>query len=101
MMLVMIPHIERDDIQYAIVTERLLFFIMGKIMFLDPTGAHGMQSHGKEKAKQEIYDCFRAKDHPDSSNKERFCGKIQRHPFVKRLNLPEPGDTEHLEYRIK
>ena len=98
---VMMPHVKGDEVQHAIVAKGLLLFIVGKIMFLDPAGAEGMEANGKEKAEEEINDRFGSEEIPDCGDEDGFGRKIQRYPFVKRFDLAEPGDPKDLEKRIE
>jgi len=41
MVFIVIAHVEGNDIQYAIIAKGFLFFVMGKVMFLDPAGGRG------------------------------------------------------------
>jgi len=42
-------HIEGDGVQHSIVTEGFLFFVMGQVMFLDPSRAEGAGPTEKKK----------------------------------------------------
>lgn len=98
---VMISYVEGDQVQDAIVAKGLLLFIVGKIMFLDPAGAQGMEADGEEEAEEEVNDRFGSEEIPDCGDEDGFGGKIQRYPFVEGFYLPEPGDAKDLEQRIE
>jgi hypothetical protein len=101
MVFIVITHIEGDGIEYSIITEGLLLFIMGKIVFLYPPGSQGMEAYREEEAGQEIDEGLRAKKIPDAGREGDLSQPVQGNPFVEGLDLPEAGDAEYLEEGIE
>jgi len=101
MVFVVVAYVEGDDVQYAIVAECFLFFVMGEVVLLDPTGAQGVQAYGEEEAGKEIYDGFRTEGIPHTGCKSDLRQPVERNPFVERLDLFQAGDAENLEDRVE
>jgi hypothetical protein len=74
---------------------------MGKVVFLYPTGAQGVETNGEEKAGQEVDDGFGTKGVPHAGSKGYFRQPVQRYPFVKGFDLTEAGNAENLEEGVE
>src|SRR6185295_18816740 len=99
MVLIVIPHIKCECIHRTIITIRLLFFIKGKIMFLNPTGSKGVKTHRKKEADQQEEKCFGAKQHPCRDIECNLHNPVCYYPTVHRLDLFETKSTDGLKNR--
>ena len=97
-MLVVMPDIERDAIDRAVVAESLLVGVE-RVVLLHPARAHGMQPDGKEKRENEV-----TKSRPPAEvNHRRIVGdganRIHQHPAVPHRDRLQPRRPRQLEKR--
>jgi len=98
---VVLSYVEGDDVLYAIVAESFLFFVMGEVVLLDPTGAEWVLTYREEEACKQVYDGFGTEGIPHTGRKSDFRQPVERYPFVEGFDLFQAGDAEDLEDRVE
>src|SRR5262249_36946561 len=91
-----ITHVQRQQIDWAVVTERLLIEIVG-VMFLNPASSHRVQSDGKQKGEHQIKKSSPTTKINDSDVINERASKIDQEPAVPHLDRFESGRTRYLK----
>src|SRR5205807_2776546 len=95
-MLIVITHVQRQPIDWPIVTERLLVEVVS-VMLLNPACPHRMQPNGKQKREYQIKKSSPTAEINDGYIiRDRAC-EIHREPAVPHLDGFESRRTRDLE----
>jgi hypothetical protein len=97
-MLVVISHVQREEIDRAVITECFLVEIVG-VMLLNPTRAHRMQPNREEKREHEIKKSGPPAEVNNCGIVRRRARKIHKEPPVPHLDGLQPGWPGQLEKR--
>src|SRR6266487_6293781 len=87
MMIVMVPYVEREPVERAVVAEGLLLARRREIVALDPARAEGMQADREEERQHEVDQRLRAEHDPDQGVERHAYGHVGRRPTVPQGNL--------------
>src|SRR5438105_12769597 len=98
MVLVVITHVERQRVDWAVITVGLLLWIV-RVMFLNPTGAYRVQPDGEEKRKGEIQESRPATEINRAHIVGDSAGKVYEEPSVPHGDCFQTRRPRQLEKR--
>ena len=88
MVLVVVPDVQREAVQPAVVAVRLLA-LEEQVVLLDPACAEGMEAHAEEEGNQEIGERPGAEDEPHGHVEGDLHDQVQHDPVVDRPDLAQ------------